>query len=323
MKTHKTYEPTDRMISIIRDNYSVLQSLESFGIPLGFGDKTVEEICQSHYVDTFTFLAVVNFTTGGYFDAKSMASRLSVTTMLRYLRASHVYYLNHQLPYIRKSLKDSLREDDELGRLVMTLYDEYAMEIKKHMKYEERRLFPYVQDLLEGNPRRGYSIDTFSKHHEETGAKLKELKCILLKYLPQDKEHSHLLTMTLYGIYNNEEWLRLHAEVEDELFVPAIRALEQRLLESQVTQQITALMGKTESELTDNGLSEREKEIIVALVTGMSNKEIAEHLCISVNTVATHRRNITRKLQIHSTAGLTIFAIVNGLVDLSRLLNEE
>ena len=50
---------------------------------------------------------------------------------------------------------------------------------------------------------------------------------------------------------------------------------------------------------------------------GMSNKEIADNLFISLNTVVTHRRNIARKLQIHSPAGLTIYAIVNNLVDIS------
>jgi regulator of cell morphogenesis and NO signaling len=62
-------------------------------------------------------------------------------------------------------------------------------------------------------------------------------------------------------------------------------------------------------------VSEREKDIIGCLVQGMSNKEIANHLFISVNTVITHRRNIARKLQIHSLAGLTIYAIANNLID--------
>ena len=70
---------------------------------------------------------------------------------------------------------------------------------------------------------------------------------------------------------------------------------------------------------TSELLGEREKEVIVALVQGMSNKEIAEHLCIATNTVITHRRNIARKLQIHSAAGLTIYAIVNNLVDISSV----
>ena len=69
----------------------------------------------------------------------------------------------------------------------------------------------------------------------------------------------------------------------------------------------------------NEALGEREKEVIVSLVQGMTNKEIADHLCISINTVITHRRNIARKLQIHSVAGLTIYAIVNNLVDISSV----
>ncbi|MDL2282261.1 response regulator transcription factor, partial [Parabacteroides sp. OttesenSCG-928-G06] len=60
-------------------------------------------------------------------------------------------------------------------------------------------------------------------------------------------------------------------------------------------------------------LSVREKEIVVCVVKGMTNREIAEKLFLSTHTVITHRRNIARKLQIHSPSGLTIYAIVNKL----------
>ena len=66
-------------------------------------------------------------------------------------------------------------------------------------------------------------------------------------------------------------------------------------------------------------LSAREKEIIVCVVKGMTNKAIADKLYLSIHTVITHRRNIARKLQIHSPAGLTIYAIVNKLVELSDI----
>lgn len=66
-------------------------------------------------------------------------------------------------------------------------------------------------------------------------------------------------------------------------------------------------------------LSQREKEIITLVVKGMTNKEIADKLFLSVHTVITHRRNIARKLEIHSATGLTIYAIVNQLVDLSEI----
>ena len=78
MKHQKMYEPDDKMISLIRDNYNLLQSLGSFGISLGFGDKTVSQVCEEQHVDTYTFLAVVNFTINGYRDFDD-ASELDCT----------------------------------------------------------------------------------------------------------------------------------------------------------------------------------------------------------------------------------------------------
>ena len=80
MKKQKMYEADDKMISLIRDNYSVLQSLGSFGISLGFGDKTVSEVCESEGVDTRTFLAVVNFTVNNFLSPDD-AGQLSVDTL--------------------------------------------------------------------------------------------------------------------------------------------------------------------------------------------------------------------------------------------------
>ena len=66
-------------------------------------------------------------------------------------------------------------------------------------------------------------------------------------------------------------------------------------------------------------LSPREKEVIVGIVKGLSNKEIASEMGVSVNTVMTHRRNIAAKLHIHTPAGLTIYAIVSNLVKLDEI----
>ena len=107
MKNQKMYEADDKMISLIRDNYDLLQMLGSFGINLGFGDKTVQETCEDNDVDTYTFLAVVNYTINDYgeFDADE---QLSVPTLLHYLEASHAYFLDFQLPFIRRELAESL-----------------------------------------------------------------------------------------------------------------------------------------------------------------------------------------------------------------------
>lgn len=299
------------MISIIADNYDTLQSLGRFGINLGFGDKTVREVCEHQQVDTYTFLAVVNFTINGSreFDQEL----LSIPTLLHYLKASHDYYLNFQLPFIRKQLVDALDVNDSLAKLIIKLYDEYAQEIHLHMEYEEQTVFPYVDHLLNNQVDENYDIGTFSKNHSKIDVKLRELKNIILKYLPSDMRHNNQLTATLYNLYINEEWLLNHAMVEDYLFIPAISYLERKFKQNDVSVKISKMISQENSEQ----LSKREKDVVICIVQGMSNKEVADHLFISVNTVITHRRNIARKLQIHSPAGLTIYAIVNNLVDIS------
>ena len=318
MKRMKLYEADDKMIDLIGDNHSMLQGLSAFGLRLGFGDKTVRDICDEQGVDCHTFLTVVNFIINGYTPTDT-DDKISVQTMLDYLRASHRYLLDFQLPSIRKKLEDSLDQDDNLVALILRLYDDYAHDIRLHMKYEEKTLFPYVEALLRGEKRNDYNVDIFSKHHNDTTGKFHELKNIIIKYYPHDGLANNQLTATLFDIYNNEEWLCNHSNVEDVLFVPAIRALEKRLKNADVTARISSFISKAES---NESLSEREKEIIVCLVQGMSNKEIASQLFISVNTVITHRRNIARKLQIRSLAGLTIYAIANNLIDNKVLSNK-
>ncbi len=317
MKNVKMYESQDKMITLIKDNYSVLQALSSFGINLGFGDKTVAETCEMNGVDCHTFLAVVNFTINDLAISEE-DELISVPTLLHYLEASHRYYLDFQLPFIRRELEESINEQDALGHLMLKFYDEYAQEIKRHMKYEEKTLFPYVQSLIDGKPIPDYNVEMFSKHHDSADKKLRELKLLIIKYLPSDAHLNSKLTATLYGIYNNEDWLHQHAEVENHIFTPAIRRLEKKLKQDDVTKNISTMVFKGGQDNLD-ALSDREREVIVGVVQGLQNKEIADRLFISVNTVITHRRNIARKLQIHSPAGLTIYAIVNGLVDISSV----
>lgn len=311
MKRIKLYEASDKMIDLISDNYSMLQGLSAFGIQLGFGDKSVEEVCNEQGVDTYTFLTVVNFLINDY-TPKEADDRISARTLLGYLRASHSYFLDFQLPAIRKKLEESLNFKNKMDMFILRLYDEYAHDIQLHMKYEEKTLFPYVEALLRGEQMNNYNVDTFARHHSDTKGKFQELKNIIIKYLPQDGLTNHQLTDTLYDIYNNEEWLSNHSNVEEILFVPAIRIMEEKMKNADVTARISDIIKSA-----DNGeaISQREKDIIICLVQGMSNKEIANRLFISPNTVITHRRNIAKKLQIHSLAGLTIYAIANNLID--------
>ena len=109
-----------------------------------------------------------------------------------------------------------------------------------------------------------------------------------------------------------------HCHLEDYLFAECVHRLEDEV-RLRGPQQANAEVFTTSRAESADTLSDREKEVIVEVVKGLSNKEIAENMFISVNTVMTHRRNISRKLNIHSPAGLTIYAIVNGLVKLDEI----
>ncbi len=81
-----------------------------------------------------------------------------------------------------------------------------------------------------------------------------------------------------------------------------------------VKSKLSKLMKLSQRDMPEESLSIREEEVLVEIVNGMTNKEIAQKLNISINTVTTHRRNISSKLQIHTIAGLTIYAISNRLI---------
>ena len=86
-----------------------------------------------------------------------------------------------------------------------------------------------------------------------------------------------------------------------------------------VNDKLARLVSEPERDKRHESLSGREKEVIACVVQGMTNKQIADKLFISTHTVITHRRNISAKLGIHSPAGLTIYAIVNKLVELDDI----
>jgi DNA-binding CsgD family transcriptional regulator len=87
----------------------------------------------------------------------------------------------------------------------------------------------------------------------------------------------------------------------------------------QINDKLMRMIVEPESDKRHESLTLREKEIIICVINGMTNKQIAEKLYLSTHTVISHRRNIAAKLQIHSTAGLTIYAIVNKLVELGEI----
>lgn len=220
-----SYTPADKMATLIVDNYQLIQVMSRFGVKVGFGDDTVEEVCQRQGVDCATFLAVVNFIADDNTPAET-PENISVKTLMTYLKNSHTYFLEYCLPAIRRKLLDGITmRTSDVSFLILKFFDEYMHEVRVHMEYEDRTVFRYVADLLEGNHDGSYEINIYSAHHEQAADKLKELKSIIIKYCPEDAD-VNLLNDALYDIYRTEKELESHCLVEDRILVPAIRRME-------------------------------------------------------------------------------------------------
>ncbi|MEA4937528.1 MAG: helix-turn-helix transcriptional regulator [Paludibacter sp.] len=307
----RKFSPSSKMNELIKEDTSLLLTITRFGFSLGFGDKTVQEICQSNNVDVYTFLAVVNFISDDYNEEEINHHDISIDSVVLYLKNAHHFFLDFKLPLIKKKLIEAIDDtlqEEPYRKMIMKFFDDYVSEVQKHMNYENEVVFPYVLNLVEGRKDPRYNIAVFEKNHESIDSKLTDLKNILIKYFPA-QQPNYFLNEVLFDLSDCEKDLEKHNRVEDYFFVPITETLEKDFNEQQ---------DETVAEKVDN-LTDREKEVLAEVVKGMTNKEIARHLFLSTHTVISHRRNITRKLEIHSTAGLTIYAIVNKLVTLDEI----
>lgn len=227
MGTDRVYKLTDKMSDLLCENYALLQIFSRFGLPLGFGDKTVNEVCRENGVDSSTFLTVVNFLVEGSDRMCDHLSDISMQALMDYLRRSHHYFLDFQLPAIRRKLIEAIEcsSENQIAVLIIQFYDAYVNEVRKHMEYENDKVFVYVEDLLAGRKSEGFNIGIYSRHHDQINAKLTELKNIIIKYYPSARENQ-LLNATLFDIFCCEADLAAHNSVEDYIFVPAVIELE-------------------------------------------------------------------------------------------------
>lgn len=229
MDSQLKYKETDKMSDLICENYTLLQVMSRFGLSLGFGDKTVKEVCMLNQVDYRTFLAVVNFIDEGYLRMDDAFENLSITSIMNYLKQAHIYFLEFNFPSIRLKLMQAIgTSEDNVASLILKFYDDYVNEVRKHMDYEDRVVFKYVDSLLKGELPTNYSISVFSKKHTQIETKLTELKNIIIKYYPATA-NNNLLNAALFDIFSCEKDLESHCRVEDYLFVPEVLKLVKKL----------------------------------------------------------------------------------------------
>ncbi|MCM1490942.1 MAG: LuxR C-terminal-related transcriptional regulator [Muribaculum sp.] len=309
IQNQSSYSRHDSLRDIITDNNDILMVLSRFDISLGFGDNSVEQTCRDNNVDIDTFLAVINIISGKRWEAY----KISLPSLIGYLRKSHEHFIDYSLPLIKKMLIEGIHQTtpSEISIHIMNFFDNYVAEVRKHMEYENNVIFKHVENLIGGNLEDRLKVSEFSHSHEHTAGKLDDLKELFVYQYNQ--QNNEMINNALYQIIRCGKDLVEHCNIENKLLFPNITLLEQNLISSKKDEE-----GIRESNPPAvDTLSSREREIVKLVAKGFSNKEIADKLCLSFHTVTTHRRNISEKLNIHSTAALAIFALVHKIIDIS------
>ncbi len=290
------YKSTDKICDLMSHEEDAIQIISRFGLEMGVGEQTIEQVCEAHGVHTPTFLAVVNYKV---FHQRAIPKDIDVPTLQQYLKNAHTYFLDFRLPRLRRALIEAIIPADpttKIPGLILRCYDEFAEEIRIHIEHENEGLF-----------------DEHEHDDQRITDKLTEIKNLIIKYYPSQSQSqsqssiTYLLISVMSDLWHTQQDFEDHCAIEDDILRPA--------LTKNYNRKSTIDNRKNETE----ELSDRERDVLVQVVRGLSNKEIADVLCISTHTVISHRKNIARKLNIHSTAGLTIYAIVNKLVDINTL----
>ena len=221
-----------KLADLISANHNLIFTLPRLGIPLGFGDKSVAEVCAKYNVPVDFFLLVCNvYTFDCYVPDKESVVVTDMRLLIPYLRASHNYYLRERLPHIEQHL-DSIADKAEkkYGMMLKRFFEEYKNEVSEHFVYEEQVVFPYLESIIFDKANSAYHIKDYEEVHSNIEDKLNDLLQIIFKYLPGDISPEDSVGV-VFDIFQLSSDLHKHTLIEERILVPYVEFLEKNRYE--------------------------------------------------------------------------------------------
>lgn len=233
----------NKMVDIVHMNHTLISVLYRFDISLGFGDKTIKQVCEDKNIDIQFFLEIINsFLDNDYFPREHLKS-FPIKLIVDYLQKTHQYYLSKRIPEIETIISGKVNpcyENDEHNFLLKKFFQEYKNELITHINREEDDVFPYalrVEQLFLENTKgellpedlKKYSILHYLREHDDIEEKLFDLKNIIIKYLPPPK-YPYLCSHVVTLLFNLEKDMNDHSRIEEKVFVPKVAMMEQTIL---------------------------------------------------------------------------------------------
>lgn len=219
-----------KMADAINQYHSLLTVLPRLGIPLGFGEKSVEQLCTEHHVSLplFTLIGRVYIEQDHYPSIEELR-QCPMQDLLQYLFQSHKDYLENKFPHIEQHLNALLEPmDKKYSTLIANFYTKFKEELVKHFQYEEEVIFPYMRQFISDNDNSDDDTrhsNAFREQHDDIEDTLNDLTNLLLKYIPSDVSSTERVDMLL-DMYSLSSDIERHAMMEDRILLPYIQYLE-------------------------------------------------------------------------------------------------
>ena len=233
MKDNKSrlFSSESRLSDLITAHPALLSMLTRLGISLGFGDRSIDDVCQASGVDTDFFLLICNvYTFNNYVPSTATILGTDMTGLVPYLEKSHKYYVDKRLPHIERHLDAIARKlGGRIGQVFISFFKEYKQEVVEHFMHEESQVFPHIRALMSGNRDTTYKMSDFLHNHSDIEGKLNDLLNIIFKYLPPQVDDDNVLDV-VYDILRLSEDLKKHTFIEEKIMVPLVKHLENAIL---------------------------------------------------------------------------------------------
>lgn len=216
--------PANKMADLIISSPNTLTVLERLEIKLGFGDQYISEIASRYQIDLDAFLIILQVFEGSVSD-NIILKKKSIPDLLAFLKASHLYFKEKQIPHIKELISDfSENIPSNHGKIIVSFFEGYMEEVSEHFHYEDDIVFPSIDKILNNNAKDKFDIKEFEKNHTDIEQKLLDLKNILIKYIPENVisplRISILKELTCLG-----EDLDNHSFIENHILVPSVKSM--------------------------------------------------------------------------------------------------
>ncbi len=273
---------------LLTEHSELIPVVNRFGIQLGVGEKTIGKICLENKLNIDFILAILNVYIDEEYDPEKDLDLFDISLIVDYLKKTVENYMQASVPNLEKHFTPFIAmsgsENKEL-KLLHKIFFQFKTELSEHLHQGLEQLDDYPIELLH------------------------DLKNIIIKHI-SGNYNQNLAYAVIFSITALEKELHIYNRLLEKVLRPKLRELDSRHIEH----LNYTFSDEHKSRDSNKELTNREIEILKLIVQGRLNKEIADKLNISLNTVLSHRKNIISKTGIKTVSGLTFYCISNGFV---------